>query len=100
MTFRVGQKVTMLRPWRPFFNPYPDVVFTEFGEVYTVRDIIEVTGKGTGILVCEIRNQPHLYKARGILEQPFPADNFRPIVETDIGFAHEILRKVTKREDA
>lgn len=93
MTFRVGQKVTMFSEWSEFRNPYPDVVFPEFGKVYTVREILEINTKGTAVRLFEIRNHPHQYRTHGLLEQPFPANNFRPVVsrETDISALKALL---------
>lgn len=99
--FYVGQKVTMKAPWWEAPSAYGET-FTEMGVVYTVREAIVVRGK-EAIRVCEIVNTPRRYNGfADAIEQPFPASNFRPVVErkTDIGFAHEILRKVTKRKPA
>ena len=80
MTFRVGQKVVQVRPWSNPDTAYPDVRFTECGPVYTIRAIADVWGC-TALWFDELRNPPHAYNGIDSIEQPFPAWNFRPVVE-------------------
>lgn len=101
MTFRVGQKVTMIKPWAQGPTCYHET-FTEFGEIYTVRENLMVDHY-PAIRVAEIVNAPHIYHKRGRIELPFPAYNFRPIVErkTDISALKALLVPGAKiREDA
>lgn len=92
--FRVGQKVTMINEWPSVSGKgYGDEIMTQMGVVYTIRDFVDVNGHRS-IWVCEIVNQVRKYAGLAPIEQPFPLRNFRPV--TDIGFAHEILRKATK----
>jgi len=71
-------------------------VFPKVGEVYTVANIYQGPTKLLIELVEVVKlaelAHPWGYKPR----------RFRPVVErkTDIGFAHEILRNVTKRVGA
>jgi hypothetical protein len=90
--FRVGQKVTMKEPWRRGPTRYCEV-FTQFGAVYTIREILEVAG-GAGLRFDEIRNEPRKYlEIPEPIELPFPAYNFRPVVErkTDISVFTALL---------
>jgi hypothetical protein len=84
MTFRVGQSVVCVdnSPW----PAHPDDAPLVKGQIYTILAL-----RLDSVRIVEA--YPH---------QWMNASRFRPIVEhkTDIGFAHEILRKVTKRVDA
>lgn len=95
MTFRVGQKVVCILR-HP--NPFPDAIYPDLGPVYTIREINEWS-YGTLVMLNEIDNS-HLVGKLGRLEPGFIASAFRPIVErkADIGFAHEILRKVSRKD--
>jgi len=79
--FRVGMKVACID------NPSR---ILKKNDVYTVQQIFSLDGK-TGLCFVE-SNYP----------KPFDAAYFRPAVErpTSISFAHEILRKATKRMNA
>jgi hypothetical protein len=100
MTFRTGQKVVYVGAkisiWRqieralhPYVTPQKDVVYT----------VANTYATPCGVLMIEL------------LELPSPADDywsagfnscvFRPVVDrkTDIGFAHEILRKASKTKE-
>lgn len=104
--FRVGQKVICVndeflhRSW-----DYVDIK-PRRGEVYTIHSIV----KGwflnhpnvLAFYLEEIINKPVKWAIKDISEAPFWSERFRPVIEreTDIGFAHEILRKVTKRKPA
>lgn len=101
MTFRVGQKVVCVDD-RP--TDAAGGKELERGKIYTVR-------------WCGVWGWPGVYKdevcvrieevLRGAdewnpscVDMPFGCHRFRPIVErkSDIGFAHEILRKVTRKD--
>lgn len=87
MTYRVGQKVVCIKA--------QDYAGRDFvarkGGVYTISSIIECGLGYIDFLFEEISN-PY-----GV---GWCSENFRPAVDrmTDIGFAHEILRKASKRE--
>lgn len=93
--FRVGQKVVCIDsptsdvrpPWREFPRK---------GAVYTVRG--DRPHFEPSILLEEIISDV----GWDGYEAGFAARRFRPIVErkTDIGFAHEILRKVSRKQGA
>lgn len=97
MTFRVGMKVTMIKP-HVFQNMQADEVQPRFGEVYTVIEVREWVADCPALVFQEIRNPPN-YEGR---EAAFDGCEFRPIVDkkTDIGFAHEILRKASRTKVA
>ena len=83
MTFHVGQKVVQVNPWTLSAvqaKHYSDVRFSECGVVYTVRDITEVLGI-PALRFVELTNPIHEYRRCGAIEQPFPAWNFRPLVD-------------------
>jgi hypothetical protein len=100
MAFYRGQKVTMKRNgvWQK--GPNVTLICPEFGAVYTVREII-TDDYGIWLLFYELKNPP-VDGEEGMREPAFGAKHFRPLVErkTDIGFAHEILRRATKRQGA
>jgi hypothetical protein len=103
MTFRVGMKVVCINAG-VIGDPIADKAEWEAserifeGRIYTIARVL-IDYKGVCIL--------HLFEVRRSLNSRldhgsdvgYYAGRFRPIVEpkTDIGFAHEILRKVTKR---
>lgn len=96
MTFRVGQKVICVDDEQPRIRIRPVVR----GGVYTIRDIGEepLYPGQYWVLLEEIRNT-----ARDALgELAYRTSRFRPIVErnTDISFAHEILKKASKKQGA
>jgi len=84
---------------------YGDETLPQKGGTYTIRGIVDRPGHPnceTGLLLEEISNRVRGYQIVGVSEPSFSASCFRPVIErkTDIGFAHEILRKVTTRVDA
>lgn len=95
--FRVGQKVVCVDAANPpsgilSRRGLPDVTLVK-GNIYTVTGVglrhpYDLTGFPC-ITVAE-EPDPHFYWAH----------RFRPLVErkTDIGFAHEILRKVSRKQ--
>lgn len=97
MTFRVGQRVVCVNSTRA--GGYGDEVYPVEGRVYTVRGFLPLPcDHGPRIWLEEIKNKKRDY-FEGLYEKAFGAERFRPIVErkTDIGFAHEILRKATRK---
>lgn len=101
MAFRIGQRVVCIRGTGARV-PYGDkvVICPEKGTTYTVRGI--QPNPFTGGLQCLLLEEIHNPLHSSGLEFDFTADRFRPIVErkTDIGFAHEILRKVSRKYGA
>lgn len=94
--FRVGQRVVYIGPdfrdrIRSQNIPVPDCI-------YTIRAINEICGE-SAFLLNEINNEPRRWM-NGTFELHMNAKFFRPAVETDISFAHEILRKVSKKQGA
>jgi hypothetical protein len=93
--FNVGQKVVFvgvkwsLRKWCEMLrHPYPGEMPIK-GRIYTIENITPI-----GCLeLVGVQSPSDGYWAAG-----FSPRVFRPIVErkTDIGFAHEILRKATR----
>lgn len=92
--FHVGQKVVCVQD-----TELRREITPRRGEVYTIRSIHPYNGRIYFRLV-EIVNEPRLYSTGFYGECFFNREGFRPIVErkTDISFAHEILRKATKRK--
>lgn len=100
--FYRGQKVVFVgftstswrHRWDRFWHPYKD---PEIGQIYTVARVIPFPDGDTHLELVEYESGDLNYWCAG-----FQSDGFRPLVErkTDIGFAHEILRKVTKRVGA
>ena len=81
MTFKIGMPVVQISPWREKDTAYSDVRFTECGVVYTIREIVQVRGV-TALRFHELINPAHRYAGFATpVEQPFPAWNFRPVVE-------------------
>jgi hypothetical protein len=99
--FRVGQKVICVDAsgWiRGLRWIYPVQ-----GEAYTVRNIEPNAHGKICIRLEEIINPVGMARDGSMFcEALFFASRFRPLVErkTDIGFAHEILRKVSKKAPA
>ena len=89
MIFRVGQKVVCVDAAETNNWNIPELME---GGIYTIS-----WTDGPDVLLVE-----PTFRSRFGLNTPFRADRFRPIVErkTDIGFAHEILRKATRKQDA
>lgn len=95
MTFRVGQKVVCVNNkarvhlGRDWVISQPPVLEA----VYTIADLAFEGDENT--LILEELSRPATSPWRG-----YAAWRFRPIVErkTDIGFAHEILRKVSRTD--
>jgi hypothetical protein len=94
MTFRVGQKVVCiddkLHSW-PYWaeGVEPPVK----GEVYTVASMPSISSiDGTLVISLLERRNPF---------GGFRVTRFRPVVDktTDIGFAHEILRKAARTKE-
>lgn len=90
MTFRIWQKVSCIHDKGQTVAP-----FVKCGDVYTISSMHE-RFIGTCLEFAELDTSGAPAQAC------FPAKYFRPIVEknADISFAHEILRKATKRQDA
>lgn len=88
MTFRVGQKVVCVDAGRCYRKRKTDLVK---GAIYEIEAIDEFGGE-RGLVVSGARSwwPSGAYNAR----------RFRPLVErkTDIGFAHEILRKASRKD--
>lgn len=107
MNFRVGQKVVCvdaeahgkyLAPGlRPKRTSDPLHGLTK-GAIYTVRELTGYMGFPS-IRLMEIRRP---VSTNFHVEVGFANARFRPLIErkTDIGFAHEILRKHTKKQGA
>lgn len=101
--FRIGQKVVFIGPRHDSKRMHYDCVNPVVGTIYTVRSIyappLGVEGP-IGLRSVEIVNAPKLIEEYGLsVEIAFWEKCFRPLVEskTDIGFAHEILRKATRK---
>jgi hypothetical protein len=102
MTFRVGQKVIRIgsasgnvvgrRLVRDLGFSYPAM-----GDVVTIKTINDWPTQT--VLTFHEHDNSHLIGYSGTLEPGFDAICFRPIQErkTDISFAHEILRKVIRK---
>lgn len=74
------------------------------GAVYIIREIASgwFDDGEDGLRLEEVKNEPRRWHGGDVSEVAFALFRFRPVVErkTDIGFAHEILRKVTRRQGA
>jgi hypothetical protein len=85
MTFRVGQKVTLIsKP--PQAYGYGTEILAQFGVVYTIRSIFE-GDFGAVLRFHEIRNarREYFYFGRAVEMEPgFTATWFRPVVEPKI----------------
>lgn len=93
MTFRVGQRIVCVNDE---FHCDTDGDLPKRGCIYTVRWIgCRPTDSGPGVMLHGLHGG---YHSSGV-EYCFCATRFRPVVErkTDISFAHEILRKASKR---
>lgn len=89
--FRSGQKVQCIRDGVSRFSGQPTVV--RRGAVYTVKRCwINSTWNHPVVTLEEVDPPAPSFS--------FDAERFRPLIErkTDIGFAYEILRKVTKQD--
>ena len=87
MAFRVGQKVVCVDDRPRAYRENPLVL----GGIYTIAGLpIEPSGE-IGVFLVEVESSAPF---------GFYPDRFRPIVEkkTDINFAHEILRKVSRKD--
>lgn len=105
MTLSIGQRVVCIRTatepqreaWRPHAGKFPRV-----GTIYHIRSIaFDNPQQPDGLVtVREIDNSHLMNRLRK--EPGFPVYAFRPIVErpADISFAHEILRKASKKAPA
>lgn len=101
MTFRVGQKIVCINDdgfndHRWCFN-YPVK-----GEVYTVRELVTGPRGVPSIRLIEIKNRVGFSDDGSMRGEPcFTMRRFRPVVKkkTDIGFAHEILRKASRTKE-
>ena len=93
--FRVGQKVVCVDA--SYYGPNSSRL--REGTIYTIAHIgAEEDCEGEyGVLLVELKT----LQAQG-WRDGFRASRFRPIQErkTDIGFAHEILRKVSRKQGA
>lgn len=89
--FHVGQKVVCVDDTGDRVGRTE--TFPVKGVVYTIRACGQY-----GVHLEEIINQPQQY-IQDYGEVFFKARRFRPLIErkTDIGFAHEILRKATRK---
>jgi hypothetical protein len=87
MTFRIGQKVVCIADRRGRVNDLGLPGFVK-GHVYTITSFYEEPPHGLFLSTAELGP-----RVGG------QVCGFRPIVErkTDIGFAHEILRKASKK---
>lgn len=96
-TAKVGDKVVCLVSAEKFL-PYEKV--TCAGCVYTIREI-GCDDEGPWLRFEEIVNLPEFYD-EGFGELYFAYDKYRPVWprNTDISWAHEILRKVSVEEPA
>jgi hypothetical protein len=90
MAWRVGMKCECVRSGPSYIA---DGVLK--GSIYTVRDAYGDFFGNTGLLLEGITTGEFFPDGR---ERGYIASAFRPLAEkkTDIGFAHEILRTVTK----
>jgi hypothetical protein len=108
MTFRVGQKVVRIAVNSTYNGTYslgdwPSCI--KVGGVYTIRDADTRAAKFGWPVVLRFEEfvealLDNSWAGLGMWEPGFPGDCFRPIVElkTDISFAHEILRDVSRKE--
>lgn len=95
--FRVGQKVVCVDATNPpadtmSVQDLPDVNLVK-GNIYTVTAVgLRHPYDLTGLPCITVAEEPDLHF--------YWAHRFRPLVErkTDIGFAHEILRKVSRKQ--
>lgn len=104
--FQVGQKVVRINVKSSYNErnktdePWPKSIAV--GGIYTVRDVDTRAGAFGWPIVLrfeEFRAKECHVKGIGPWEPGFPGDCFRPVVDpkTDINFAHEILRKVNRK---
>lgn len=102
MTFRVGQKVVCvnhgnLPGQRGQHWDKGEEIFR--GRVYTIKRVFSYRGK-TNVELCEVKRTRRATIVCG--HAGYAHERFRPIVErkTDITFAHEILRKASRKQGA
>lgn len=93
--FRIGQRVVCVDDSPGMFDGKSHL---KLRSVYTIRGFCENFHGELGLLLEEVR--PDLPRLRNGQERGFYVHRFRPIQErkTDIGFAHEILKKVTRKQ--
>jgi hypothetical protein len=97
MTFRVGQKVVCINGYDDLAKRYGCRGPVK-GNVYTIREFDD-RGSEPALRLVEITNPLKMHRnISEPIEPAFAVAAFRPVVErkTDIGFAHEILRKASK----
>lgn len=94
MAFRIGQKVEYIGGLRIHGNEV-GMPIPHMRTPYTVANVYELDGWS----MIELVELP--YPGSDIYYPGFNARGFRPIVEnkTDIGFAHEILRKASRTRE-
>jgi hypothetical protein len=105
MAFRVGQKVVCVNAGdidgvpqaNGFWDEGEEIVE---GQVYTIHStFLHACGERLVRLV-EVRRTPFSISCHG--HDGYAAERFRPVVDrkTDISFAHEILRKASRKQEA
>lgn len=94
----VGQKVVCIKRGRWVCQEFLDQ-FPVYGQVLTIRSVRLCDECGViGLRFAEVLNSEML-RADGTRDEPdFAAYRFRPVIarKTDIGFAHEILRRAQR----
>lgn len=95
--FVVGQRVCCVDDSR---HPHCSAMPVQ-GRAYTIRALPRTSRGMVGIYLEEITNPIYPY-ADGDFEPAFRSNRFRPLVtkQTDISFAHEILRKTSRKQGA
>ena len=74
-------------------------IVPEVGKVYSVRDMwSNPATEHVGVYVDEIRNAP-MHTALGLMELPYPAYLFRPVVEPGTETGMSILRDLLNTQD-
>lgn len=93
--FRVGQKVVCIHNTPPKHIRGPYERYPVLGAVYTVSKVGLFHENDPDRLPCILVDEIDRPE-----NAPLWAHRFRPLIErkTDISFAHEILRKVTKQD--
>lgn len=94
MTFRVGQKVVCISTESSPYESLLGTIEPSKGDIGTVTNVYVAR---LGAIVIELLEWPQPGgKLDGMIYEPgWLAEDFRPL--TDISFAHEILRKVTRK---
>lgn len=93
----VGQKVACIK--RGLWSDQELLEqFPVFGQTLTIRAITLDRYGVCGLMFAEIINRPTWWEEGQYCEAGFAERHFRPVVErkTDIGFAHEILRRAQR----